>query len=84
VAFYVPLGPRGLLFRLGTFVIGIWGGQVYRLAYRRRAIMLPCPAPFPSRGLASRFCAGLDVAHPIPSALVAGALLSESEAAAMA
>ena len=26
MAFYVPLGPRGLLFRLGTFVIGIWGG----------------------------------------------------------
>ena len=29
MAFYVPLGPRGLLFRLGTFVIGIWGGLVY-------------------------------------------------------
>ena len=26
MAFYVPLGPRGMLFRLGTFVIGIWGG----------------------------------------------------------
>ena len=24
MAFYVPLGPRGLLFRIGTFVIGIW------------------------------------------------------------
>ena len=51
MAFYVPLGPRGLLFRLGTFVIGIWGGLVYRLASRRRAIMMPCPAPFPSRGM---------------------------------
>ena len=29
MAFYVPLGPRGLLFRIGTFVIGIWGGLVY-------------------------------------------------------
>ena len=37
VAFYVPLGPRGLLFRIGTFVIGIWGGLVYGRAYRRRA-----------------------------------------------
>jgi hypothetical protein len=36
VAFYVPLGPRGVLLRLGTFVIGIWGGMVYRLASRRR------------------------------------------------
>ena len=84
MAFYVPLGPRGLLFRLGTFVIGIWGGLVYRLAYRRRAIMLPCPAPFPSRGHAPRLYAGLDMAHPIPGGLVAGALLSENEAAAMA
>ena len=36
MAFYVPLGPRGLLFRIGTFVIGIWGGLVYGRAYRRR------------------------------------------------
>jgi hypothetical protein len=39
VAFYVPLGPRGLVLRVGTFVIGIWGGLVYRLACRRRAMM---------------------------------------------
>jgi hypothetical protein len=38
VAFYVPLGPRGLLLRLGTFVIGIWGGLIYRLASRRREL----------------------------------------------
>ena len=43
MAFYVPLGPRGVLFRLGTFVIGIWGGVVYRLASRRRG--LPGPDP---------------------------------------
>ena len=48
MAFYVPLGPRGVLFRLGTFVIGVWGGLVYRLAYRRRTIMLSNPGPFPS------------------------------------
>ena len=47
MAFYVPLGPRGLLFRLGTFVIGIWGGLVYRLAYRRRAFIVTNPGPFP-------------------------------------
>ena len=26
MAFYVPLGPRGLLLRIGTFVIGVMGG----------------------------------------------------------
>jgi len=39
VGFYVPLGPRGLLFRIGTFVIGIWGGLVYGRASRRRGMM---------------------------------------------
>ena len=39
MAFYVPLGPRGLLFRIGTFVIGIWGGLVYGRACRRRDLM---------------------------------------------
>ena len=34
--FYVPLGVRGLLLRLGTFLIGILGGFVYRQAARRR------------------------------------------------
>jgi hypothetical protein len=43
VAFYVPLGPRGLLFRIGTFVIGIWGGLVYGRAYRRRDTRSPKP-----------------------------------------
>jgi hypothetical protein len=45
VAFYVPLGPRGLLFRIGTFVIGIWGGLVYGRAYRRRGLGMPVPQP---------------------------------------
>ncbi|QEH33391.1 hypothetical protein OJF2_18920 [Aquisphaera giovannonii] len=35
--FYVPLGCRGFLFRLGTFVIGIVGGAVYRKAAQRRS-----------------------------------------------
>ena len=29
MAFYVPLGPRGVLFRIGTFLIGVLGGVVY-------------------------------------------------------
>ena len=51
MAFYVPLGPRGLLFRIGTFVIGIWGGVVYG----RRAVAAPSDAPIP---------AALDHLHP--------------------
>jgi hypothetical protein len=36
VPFYVRLGPRGLLFRAGTFLIGIFGSAVYWRASRRR------------------------------------------------
>jgi hypothetical protein len=35
--FYVPLGPRGLFFRLGTLMTGLAGGLVYWRASRRRA-----------------------------------------------
>jgi hypothetical protein len=45
VAFYVPLGPRGALLRIGTFVIGILGGLVYGLACRRRTLVGPTPQP---------------------------------------
>ena len=45
MAFYVPLGPRGVLLRIGTFVIGIWGGLVYGRACRRRALSVPKPQP---------------------------------------
>jgi hypothetical protein len=45
VAFYVPLGPRGLLFRIGTFVIGVYGGLVYGLACRRRGMLAPGHQP---------------------------------------
>ena len=45
MAFYVPLGPRGVLLRVGTFLIGIMGGMVYRIASRRRALAGPLPQP---------------------------------------
>ena len=62
MAFYVPLGPRGLIFRLGTFVIGIWGGLVYRLAYHRRVIMVNSPRPI----LAGRY--GIHAYTPLEDA----------------
>jgi hypothetical protein len=43
VEFYVPLGARGFVLRLGTFLIGIFGGVVYRKAARRRALIPPQP-----------------------------------------
>jgi hypothetical protein len=47
VAFYVPLGSRGLYFRVGTFLIGIFGGWVYWRASRRRGLMTtPVPLAF--------------------------------------
>jgi hypothetical protein len=36
VEFYIPLGGRGYLFRIGTFVIGVVGGLTYEIARRRR------------------------------------------------
>lgn len=36
MAFYVPLGPRGGLFRFGIILNDLMGGLVYRLACRRR------------------------------------------------
>ena len=36
MAFYVPLGPRGILFRIGTVLIGWLGSTVYRQAHSRR------------------------------------------------
>jgi hypothetical protein len=36
VPFYVRLGPRGILFRVGTFLIGLIGSAVYRRASKRR------------------------------------------------
>jgi hypothetical protein len=46
VAFYVPLGPRGLILQLGTVLLGVVGGLAYWRASRRRATRpLPWPAP---------------------------------------
>ncbi len=46
MAFYVPLGPRGILFRVGTGLIGVLGSWVYWRASRRRVmIRLAAPAP---------------------------------------
>ena len=39
MAFYVPLGPRGFLFRVGTLLIGVLGGWVYWRASRRRPLL---------------------------------------------
>ena len=51
MAYYVPLGPRGLLLRIGTFLIGISGGLVYAWASRRRALTVhqhqPLTVPLP-------------------------------------
>jgi hypothetical protein len=44
MAFYVKLGPRGVIFRLGTMILGVSGSLVYWRASRRRARM-PHPAP---------------------------------------
>ncbi len=46
--FYVPLGVRGFLLRVGTFVIGILGGMAYRQAARRRATHSVQPPPLGS------------------------------------
>jgi hypothetical protein len=82
VAFYVPLGPRGMLFRAGTFVIGIWGGLVYRMAYRRRTIMVSNSGPYVARNHGAGSHDALGLVSPIPVTLVQAALLGESEPAA--
>jgi hypothetical protein len=85
VAFYVPLGPRGMLFRLGTFVIGIWGGLVYQLAYRRRRI-ITSDDRLPFRSLAHELQAydPLEMIAPMSVNLVHVTTLIESESPAMA
>jgi hypothetical protein len=39
VPYYVPLGPRGVLIRVGTFLLGLWGGVIYEVARRRRELV---------------------------------------------
>ncbi len=48
MAFYVPLGPRGIHFRVGTGLIGVLGSWVYWRASRRRVMiggLAPVPIP---------------------------------------
>ncbi len=45
MAFYVPLGLRGWILRIGTLLIGLIGGVVYRIASRRRAPAGPFSQP---------------------------------------
>ena len=47
--FYVPLGPRGLVFRLGSLLTGIMGGLVYWRACRVRARATPAMLPVSER-----------------------------------
>jgi hypothetical protein len=84
VAFYVPLGPRGLIFRLGTFVIGIWGGLVYRLAYHRRVIIVGNPGPILAGRYGIHAYIPLEDAPALASMLTPGSRATEIEAVAMA
>ena len=48
--FYVPLGPRGLIFQFGSLATGLLGGYVYWLAARKRSkVGRPVPIPVRSR-----------------------------------
>jgi hypothetical protein len=49
MAFYVPLGSRGVIFRLGTVLTGVVGGFLYWQSARRRAFRTPIltVAPIP-------------------------------------
>jgi hypothetical protein len=55
VAYYVPLGSRGILLRIGTSLISVLNGWVYSRAYRRRRlspllipVVVRMPKNFPS------------------------------------
>ena len=41
MAFYVPLGPRGLIFRVGSVLTGALGSFIYWQAARRRPLRAP-------------------------------------------
>lgn len=45
MAFYVPLGPRGLVFRLGTMIISVTGGISYWWMVRRRLLVATVDEP---------------------------------------
>ena len=45
MGYYVPLGPRGILMRLGSLVLVVAGGLVYwRASLRRPGITAPLAA----------------------------------------
>lgn len=50
MAFYVPLGPRGLIFRVGSLLTGAVGSLIYWQAARRRPLRAPSltVAPVPA------------------------------------
>jgi hypothetical protein len=83
VAFYVPLGPRGLLFRLGTFVIGIWGGLVYRLACSQREFIVTSARSFPSVNLEPRIYTSVAATDMLAGKSVASVIVNKSEAPVM-
>jgi hypothetical protein len=83
VAFYVPLGPRGLLIRIGTLVISIWGALVYRLTYRHRTIFLSDRVPLHCVGLAGGVSTPLEDTLSLPSTLVSQVIITESETKAL-
>jgi hypothetical protein len=45
VPYYVPLGPRGHLIRVGTFLLGLWGGVIYEVLRRRRGLLPTAALP---------------------------------------
>ncbi len=57
--FYVRLGPRGIVFRLGTFLIGVFGSAVYWRASRRRGRIVLAKTPhLRTRPLSTRHAPG--------------------------
>ncbi len=48
MAFYVAVGPRGLLFRAGMILTGVMGSLSYWLASRRRTATLLTPGSWPA------------------------------------
>ena len=47
MAFYVPVGPRGILFRVGMIWTGVMGSLTYWWTNRRRPV-IPVPRSLPS------------------------------------
>ena len=76
MAFYVPLGPRGILFRLGTVLIGIVGGLVYCASAVVRPSAVP---PAVHRSPLISLPGAIDIATHRRCSLPAGASRSRSQ-----